>query len=414
LLPGFLDANALELVTLALETVPIYNSRHEQRAVNRVLRAALGHDAFLKPLAAALIKQGSGKLPPQHAFTLLEWSCLVLEQLPPEGSKKATQKLLEVQANLLDTLYASSDMSSSSSRCRQHHWLAAQRTVLRLLRVRPTLQADYLEAAAASGSPGLVRAALAGAMQQQQRQQQDSRQQAINTLLPVLCDKVLAGREKPPASLLAAYGPLLGALELPQLTETLLPAASRAMRRTPEPAITALAAALQYVQLDLSSSALELVGLLVAQLRAKEAVRGAAGAALSAVARCVQDPAVGQQLVASVSGLLGGGSAEGKIKAAAERTALAAALTALSSLPPDSCRLAAVDAATFCSTYYKEEREQHPPLNTSVALLCFVESSSSSSWCGAASAKQRHYGMLSNMVDEPFLGQVVLSEVLLL
>eukprot|EP00775_Hariotina_reticulata_P008383 gene8383-8567_t len=260
---GFLDANALDLVTLALETVPIYNSRHEQRAVNRLLRAALSHDAFLKPLAAALIKQSSGILPPQHAFTLLEWSCLVLEQLPSEGSKKATQKLLEVQANLLDTF------------------------------------------------------------------------------------------------------PLLAALQLPQLTETLLPAVSKAMRRTPEPAIAALAAALQYVQLDLSSSALELVGLLVQQLRAKEAVRGSAGAALAAVAAGVRDPAVGQQLVGHVSRLLGGSSAEGKIKAAAERTALAAALTALSSLPPDSCLPAAVDAATFCSTYYKEE----PVEDVKLALL---------------------------------------------
>jgi hypothetical protein len=290
---------------------------------------------------------------------LLEWTCLLLQQLPGDGaSAKAVAKLLEVQEQLLEACYQPASSAAGSS----HHWAAARRIVLRLLRVRPELQSQYLQAAAASGSPGLVAAALAASMQQRQRQQQQqqqaSQEAAVSALLPVLCDKVLADKVPPQPGLLAAYGPLLAALTPEQLQEKLLPAASRAMRRTPEPAITALAGALQHVQLDLSSSALELSGLLLQQLRAKEAVRRVAGQALSALASRVREPGVALQLVQSVSGVLDG-SKEGKVKVAAERAALAHALAALAALPTDvsGMQQPAAAAATFCSTYYKEERE---------------------------------------------------------
>jgi hypothetical protein len=355
-------------VSLVLETLPTYSLRTQQRAVNRLLRAALAQEPFLRALAPALIKASSAKLPPQHAFSLLEWTCLLLEQLPSDGaSSKAVAKLLEVQAQLLDACYQPASATAGAS----HHWAAAKRIMLRLLRVRPELQPQYLQAAAASGSPGLVAAALAAALQQrqwqQQQQQQHDQEQAVSVLLPVLCDKVLADKVPPQPGLLAAYGPLLAVLTPEQLQDKLLPAASRAMRRTPEPAITALAGALQHVQLDLSSSALELSGLLLQQLRAKEAVRRVAGQALSALASHVRDAAVALQLVQGVSSVLDG-SKEGKVKVAAERTALANALAALSPLPADvpGMEQPAAVASTFCSTYYKEERECGPQLRGSV------------------------------------------------
>jgi hypothetical protein len=358
-LPGFVEANAAELVSLVLETLPTYHLRTQQRAVNRVLRAALAQEPFLRALAPAVIKASSAKLPPQHAFSLLEWTCLLLEQLPADG--KAVGKLLEVQAQLLDACYQPASPAAGTS----HHWAAAKRIVLRLLRVRPELQPQYLHAAAASGSPGLVAAALAAALQQRQRQRQQQQQQqqqadpeaAASVLLPVLCDKVLADKVPPQPGVLAAYAPLLAVLSAAQLQDKLLPAASRAMRRTPEPAITALAGTLQHVQLDMSSSALELSGLLLQQLRAKEAVRRVAGQALSALAGRVADPGVALQLVQSVSSVLDG-SKEGKVKVAAERTALANALAALAPLPAvPGMEQPATAAASFCSTYYKEERE---------------------------------------------------------
>lgn len=345
-------------MSLLLDTLPDSSSvRSTQRAVNRLVRAALAQpdgegDAFLKALAAALLKQSavSTSLAPQTAFTLLQWSCLLLEALPAEGGSKATAKLLEAQANLLNVLYADGPDSC--------HWQAASRAVLRLLRARPRLLADYAAAAAATGSAGMVRAMAAAAVQRRsQTQQQEQRQVVAAALLPVLCDQVLAGRAKPPPHLLAAYGPLLSDLNASELIDKLLPAANKAMRRTPEPAIAALADMLQHVRLDMSGPAPELLTLLLQQLRAKEAVRPSAEAALSALAARVQDAGVGAALVQQLSSLLGGCSAEGKVKVASERGALAAALTALASLPAGAAGKASSGAATFCSTYYKDERE---------------------------------------------------------
>jgi hypothetical protein len=347
-------------VSLLLDSLPDNSDRSTQRAVKRLVRAALAQpdDTFLKALAAALLKasssSSSGALPPQSAFTLLEWSCLLLEALPPPaggGASKATSKLLEGQAVLLGQLYACGPDS--------HTWQAGCRAVMRLMRVKPQLLGDYAAAAAASGSAGMVHAVLAAALQRHSQQQQtaEDRQVVASALLPVLCDQVLAGRSKPPPHLLAAYSPLLSDLTPAELSDKLLPAANKAMRRTPEPAIAALADMLAHVTLDLSSSALELLTLLLQQLRAKEAVRPHAEAALAALAARVQDPGSGLALVQQVAQLLGGSSAEGKVKVAAERAALAAALTALASLPAAAAAEASTAAATFCSTYYKEERE---------------------------------------------------------
>ncbi|KAF8055816.1 hypothetical protein HT031_006591 [Scenedesmus sp. PABB004] len=384
--PGFLEARAGEVAALVLDTLPAYEARSQQRAVNRLVRAALGHEAYVKAFAAALLRAAASKQAPQAAFRLLEWSCMLLEALPPEGSAKAAAKLLEAQGGLLDALHAADTHPLAATgrgarRGAAHHWSAAQRAVLRLLRARPGLAADYQAAAAASGSPGLVRIALqaalprrAGAAQQQQQQQGEPQQlppgaeAAVAALLPVLCDRVLAAPERPSAALLSAFAPLLRALTPEQVADKVLPAVSRAARRTPEPAIAALGGALELMTLNLSTAAPELVALLLQQLRAKEAVRGVAGTALAALAARVQDAGVAGALVAKVTGVLDG-SAEGKIKLAGERAALAAALASLSALPrtPDMAAVAA-GAATFCAGAVKDEPVEEVKLALLAAL----------------------------------------------
>lgn len=269
---GFVNDHSVELATLVLETLPSYSLKTQQRAVNQWVRSALAYDGFLKAFAGALIKACAVHQPPQNAIKLLEWTCLVLEQLP-QGSGKAVQKLLEAQGSLFITLF-----SNSSDHAGHQRWQASQRIVSRLLRSNSSLYADYIQAAAASGNAGLVNATLSACLLQQGKQQQQQQQTAhaaVELLLPVLCDKLLAARETPKPLQLAAYAPLLSkALTPQQLTDKLVPAACKAMRRTPEPAITAFAGALQYVQLDISSVAPELVDVLLQQLRVKEAVRG--------------------------------------------------------------------------------------------------------------------------------------------
>lgn len=53
---GFLDDHAPEVAALAAHTLGAYHDRASQRAVERVVEAALGSEAFLKHFTAALVK----------------------------------------------------------------------------------------------------------------------------------------------------------------------------------------------------------------------------------------------------------------------------------------------------------------------------------------------------------------------
>lgn len=95
--------------------------------------------------------------------------------------------------------------------------------------------------------------------------------------------------------------------------------------------------------------------------------------ALSAVSMRVQDSQVSLQLVQRVTRVLDG-SAEGKVKAAAERSALTTALAALAHISVSQQQMGqvATAAASFCSTYYKEEGECiHVRVVLALAILAF-------------------------------------------
>jgi hypothetical protein len=343
---GFLDKHANDIVALLLEVLPAYTLRPQQEAVNQLVRLAVQQEAFLKPLAAAIIRQAASKPPPQTAFVLLEWSSFVLSELQPANAQKAVRKLLEEQGVLLDSIWDG-----------QRHWKASARVMRGMLRSNPELVVEALQVAAAGSSPGLTRAlleAVAGTPNQQA---------ASEILLPVLCEKVIGGRDKPSPHTLAAYGPLLAALSSEDFSQKLLPAALRALRRTPEPAMHALAGLLPSLTADISGCVSELVTVLLQQLRAKEAVRPAALVTLSAAAARVGDPVVLEQLVKQVAAVLDG-SAEGKVKVAAERAALAAAMGALAAAAggpggsggaQDRGAAAGATATNICCKLYQEE-----------------------------------------------------------
>jgi len=116
-------------------------------------------------------------------------------------------------------------------------------------------------------------------------------------------ERYLAARERPPRALCAAFGPVLAALPRDGggggggggFASAVLPAATRALRRTPEPAMACLAASLSAARgLALEGApAAELAGLLVGHLRSKEGARPAALAALRALGQRAAAAAAG-------------------------------------------------------------------------------------------------------------------------
>lgn len=98
-LADFLTGNAVDLVQLVFQTLPYYRSMDSQRAVMQFLRQTVRNDTFMKAMAGAVVKQSSQRLPRQHAYVLLCWSCIVVRQFELPSAKKAVLKLAECQVS---------------------------------------------------------------------------------------------------------------------------------------------------------------------------------------------------------------------------------------------------------------------------------------------------------------------------
>lgn len=93
-------------------------------------------------------------------------------------------------------------------------------------------------------------------------------------LLAFYSDTVLGAKTVLPSGTLTAYTPLIRSLSQQDFSKVLLPAISKYIRRTPEPALSSTQALLSATQLDLSSIASELLDQLLKLVRGtKESIR---------------------------------------------------------------------------------------------------------------------------------------------
>jgi hypothetical protein len=384
---------AAELVALALDTLPGPSQVQQQAAIDAAVDAAAAHHPnFLRELTVAVLKAAAAKPPPHTAQRLLAWSAALLAALPLPAGKKAAAKLIEAQGGLLETIAGAADADGNPA-ARQ----AAAHRLQRMLRRAPALAAEFEEvaAAAAAAAPaagaGVVGALLDASTGGGAGPAEPEAAAAARELgLKLLCDGVIAGKDRPAPAALACLAPLLARVTPAEWAAHATPALARALRRTPEAAMAATALALKHARaLDLGDEAAaagtgEVVALMLQQLRTKEAVRPAALEALAAIARRVGRPEALQALAAGVRGVLDG-SAEGKIKAASERVALVHALTALappgasSALPPAAAAAArevagpaADDAAAFCASFIKDEPTEEVKVALTACLAAWL------------------------------------------
>jgi hypothetical protein len=287
----------------------------------------------------------------------------VLAALPADGGGKATGRLLELAGACLDGLlpletaqHCDTIASARGVSSAQRRWRAAVRVVTRLLVVAPHLRPAFLHTT--TNSPGLARALLDAACAPRSPLLWDD---VMDALLPGALERLLLSPAPPSSAIAAGYAPLLRALSPEQLIESVAPAFSRGVRRAPEAAIAGLSVILAALAADASASAAELGRLLVAQLRGRETSRTPALAALAALAARVGQSGPAGELLGAVNGVLDG-SAEGRVRVAGERVALARGLGALSPLAAavgggDAAMQLAARAVATAATTYKEERK---------------------------------------------------------
>lgn len=255
---GFLEAHSAALVQLMLYTLPFYQDLDSQRAVLATVRQAVNNGTFLKTLAGALVKLDAAAVSRQECFMLLCWTAVVLRHLQPQSARKAVLRLVECQAVYLSRL--------QSSPANKQNML---KVTDRLLAAKPDLLAAYVEVAKGTDSPGMMYAVLHFGSQHPQQiapYQQD--------LLRTYCDTILGAKTPPAAEKLDAYSPLLAQLSQEQFRSTVLPAAQKFVKRTPEAALVSMKALFQALQLDLSSNIADVAEQLVKLMRgSKESVR---------------------------------------------------------------------------------------------------------------------------------------------
>ena len=92
-----MEEHAPELASLAMQTLPTYTDMASQHAVLAALRRLVAQDAFVKALAAAIVRRERSKLPRQQAYVLLCWSLLLLQRLELPAGQKAASKLIQCQ-----------------------------------------------------------------------------------------------------------------------------------------------------------------------------------------------------------------------------------------------------------------------------------------------------------------------------
>lgn len=97
-----------ELVSIIFQTVPLYDDRKSQVAVEHAISKAFKEAAFVKAFTGTLVQtaERSSKLSSDSVrYKLLRWSCLLIRRNPALlSAKTAFTRLVAVQASLLTSL----------------------------------------------------------------------------------------------------------------------------------------------------------------------------------------------------------------------------------------------------------------------------------------------------------------------
>ena len=269
-------AAAQDLCRVVFATLRNYTDKPSCRAVERAVAVALGASPdFLKTFAGLLVKAGDkpAALPSIRRHVLTRWSCLVVERLDVVEHAAAFAALAKTQGGLI----AATTTSETKPRARG----AGPRpcgAFQALLRRKPELIPAYLALlgtdpkSMATVSP-LAACGVAGELLRAASAETASaaRASAMDAYLRV----VFAGdaKAKHPPELTRALWPLVRTLTHEEMSEEVIPRATRQLRRSPEATLAPVRRLLETTTLDLSAHAPALVEPILAQVKHADAWR---------------------------------------------------------------------------------------------------------------------------------------------
>jgi hypothetical protein len=195
----------------------------------------------------------------------------------------------------------------------------------------------------------------------------------VSTGVELYAKVVLGASAPPPASASAALRGVLANATADHVAAVLLPALSRALRRSPEAAVIAVGPLASQLRIDASGCLQELLAPLLLLARSpKEDTRAAAGRALTHfAAHCAAPERAAESVFEAARALLNG--SEGRLKDVFQRTGLLQALTGLAAVP--HAQALSEQVLLFLVGFVKEEAQDDARLAALAALTAWLPAS---------------------------------------
>eukprot|EP00898_Chlorokybus_atmophyticus_P007528 jgi/Chlat1/7777/Chrsp66S07244 len=370
--PGFpLAQQAVQLSSIIFQTLFTYGDRASRSAVERVIQLASKRElVFAKAFVTQLIQvveRSHRAVSDQTRYQLLRWSCAVLRCRGQEiaASSAAFTRLATAQSALLTDLLSTNYTHSHKSVRVQHF---AERTLLSVIKESPSLLAAYVDVLKSFSTTwtldccGLVAVLL-------QYLSSDSKhgelwERVKPQMLELYAKVVFGAKERPPAFATTVFAPALQQASHEEFSSVVLPAAVRALKRSPEVGLPTLNSLLSNVSLDLSKDAAELLPSLLQLARhADDSLRTEALAVAKRLAKQSSNPDAVQAMFEAAKRILQGKAArmilqcsEGKLQVWYHRAGVVGVVASLAE-SESSKALSAVapDACTLLASLYKDE-----------------------------------------------------------
>ncbi|KAF3642464.1 putative translational activator GCN1 isoform 2 [Capsicum annuum] len=299
------------LVEVIFSTTFIYDDRGSRAAVDDVVKKALGETLFMRAFAGTLVQFMEKQFKFQSyigCHRLLSWSCLLLTNSQFSSvSKNAMCRLAQAQASVLHI-----GMQGSS------HAPDIYRTFMDELRDSRITYKDCPE--------------LTLLMLEFSSANPPSFDQWKQNFLEMYVNAVLNSREKPPKGLSDAFIPLFSRLTHEDFKTTVIPSSVKMLKRNPEIVLESVGILLQSAKLDLSKYAVEILSVLLPQVRHADEYRRIAAVS---IVRCLSikssSPDAIEAMFNAVKLVIGG--SEGRLTFPYQRVGMINALQELSNSP---------------------------------------------------------------------------------
>ncbi|XP_078427732.1 putative protein kinase regulator ILITHYIA [Wolffia australiana] len=314
------------IADIIFKTLPIYDDRQSIKAVDDLIVAVLAESPFMKSFAALLVLSVEKQVKAYSSvgsYKLLRWSCLLLKCSQfTSASKSAFSRLATAQASLLQLLLQGSFRLGRSCR----------KLLFHLFSKYPGLYRMYVEEMKDSRVLYNNAAGLIYMILEFSTVSISFFEQYKEIFLDVYLKAILNAKEQPSQLLISAFHPLLGHLVQEDFRDFILPTALKMLKRNPELVLESVVDLLKTTNLDLSKYALELLAVVLAQVRhADERRRSQALVVVSCLAQKSCDPDVLISMFNAIKAVILG--SEGKLAVPFQRVGVFSSIQELSNAP---------------------------------------------------------------------------------